>query len=149
MKECGNNKIHTNSKLIFVTIHTLRFFCGGLQCYFLWGYAVAQLVEEVLYKPGVRRFNSQICHWNFLLSLFFRPHWNSGTYSFSDIHEYQSCFLGGKGGRCLELTTVPHSCSDFLRNSRTLILMETSGPVEACIGIASSYNVSSHVYVCR
>ena len=28
--------------------------------------------------------------------------------------EYQECFLGGKGGRCLGLTTLPHSYADCL-----------------------------------
>ena len=96
MKECDNSNIHINSKFIFVTIHTCRLICGGLQYHFLWGYAVAQLVEAVLYEPGGSRgFDSRIYHKNFSLTLSFRPHWSSGTYSFPDIHKYQSCFLRG------------------------------------------------------
>ena len=29
-------------------------------------------------------------------------------------NEYQESFLGVKDGRCVELTTLPHSCADFL-----------------------------------
>ena len=132
--------------MVFVTIRTYRRICGGLQCYFLWQYVLAQLVEAVRYKPGGRGFDSRICHWNFSLTLSFRPHWGPGTYSVSDINEYQGSFLGDKGGRCLGLTTAPPSCSDFHRNFGTLNLMWISGPVQACTGIALAYNVSSHVY---
>jgi len=27
-------------------------------------------------------------------------------------HKYQEYFLGGKGGRCVKLTTLPPSCAD-------------------------------------
>jgi hypothetical protein len=33
-----------------------------------WGHAVAQLVEALRYKPKRRGFDSQWCHWNFLLT---------------------------------------------------------------------------------
>ena len=32
----------------------------------------------------------------------------------SDRNEYQEYFLGGKGGRCIGLTTLPPSCADCL-----------------------------------
>ena len=32
------------------------------------GYAVAQLVEALRYKPESRGFNCQWCHWNFSLT---------------------------------------------------------------------------------
>jgi len=34
----------------------------------LWGHAVAQLVEALLYKSEGRGFDSQWCHWNFSLT---------------------------------------------------------------------------------
>jgi hypothetical protein len=34
--------------------------------------------------------------------------------SASNRHEYQDYFLGGKGGRCVGLTTLPLSCADDL-----------------------------------
>ena len=44
-------------------------------------------------------------------------------------------YPGGKGGRCVGLTTLPPSCADFLK-SGNLNLLEPSGPVQACNGIA-------------
>jgi len=44
----------------------------------------------------------------------FRPHYSPGVDSASNRNEYQECFLGGKGGRCVGLTTLPPSCSDCL-----------------------------------
>jgi len=44
--------------------------------------------------------------------------------------------LGDKGGRCLGLTTLPPSCADCFK-SGNLKRLETSGPVQACNGIAS------------
>jgi hypothetical protein len=35
----------------------------------LLGNAVAQLVEELRYKPEVRVFDSRWCHWNFLIDI--------------------------------------------------------------------------------
>jgi len=44
-------------------------------------------------------------------------------------------FPGGKGGRCVGLTTLPPSCADCL-TSGSLNLLEPSGPLQACNGIA-------------
>jgi len=41
----------------------------------------------------------------------------------------------GKDGRCLELTTLPHSCAVVLKSS-SLNFLEISGPVQASTGIA-------------
>ena len=41
----------------------------------------------------------------------------------------------GKGGRFTGLTTLPHSCAIVLK-SRSLILLEPSGPFQTCNGIA-------------
>jgi hypothetical protein len=43
--------------------------------------------------------------------------------------------MGDKGGRCLGLTTLPHSCADCIEilESQPPILLE---PVQACNGIA-------------
>ena len=37
-----------------------------------------------------------------------------GVDSASNRDEYQAYFLGGKGGRCVGLTTLPRSCADSL-----------------------------------
>jgi hypothetical protein len=44
-------------------------------------------------------------------------------------------FLGGKGSRCVGLTTLPPSWVIVLK-PRSLIFLEPSGPVQACNGIA-------------
>ena len=51
-----------------------------------------------------------------------------------DRNEYQEYFLGGKGGRYVGLTTFPPSCVGCLEMS--LKLLEPSGPVQACNGVA-------------
>jgi len=43
---------------------------------------------------------------------------------------------GGEGGRCVGLTTLPPSCADCLEIWEPLNLLEPSGPVQACNGIA-------------
>ena len=80
---------------------------------FSTGHAVAQLVEAPRYKPEGRGFDSRWCHWNFSLTSFW-PHCGPGVYSASNINECQEYFLGGKGGRCAGLTTLPPSCADCL-----------------------------------
>jgi hypothetical protein len=49
-------------------------------------------------------------------------------------------FSGGKGGRCVGLTTLPPSCADCLKIWETHLL-EPSGPVKACNGIALPFTV--------
>jgi hypothetical protein len=40
-------------------------------------------------------------------------------------------YPGGKGGRCVRVTTLPSSCAVFIK-SGSLKFLEPSGPVEAC-----------------
>jgi hypothetical protein len=93
------------------------------------------LVEALRYKPEGRGFDSSWCLWNFSLTCSFRPHYGSGVTSASNIQEYQEDFLGGKGGQCVQLTTLPPSCADFLFEIGE---PQLSGPVQACTGIALS-----------
>jgi len=65
----------------------------------LLGRAVARLVEALRYKPECHGFDSRWCHWNW-------PHYGPGVDSVSNRDEYQEYFLGGKGGRCVGLTTL-------------------------------------------
>ena len=41
----------------------------------------------------------------------FRSHYGPGVDSASNRNEYREHFLGGKGGRCVSLTTLPPSCT--------------------------------------
>ena len=43
--------------------------------------------------------------------------------------------MGGKGGQCIGLTTLPHSCADCLE----IWEPEPPGTVRACAGIAYLY----------
>ena len=54
---------------------------------------MAQLVEALRYKPEGRGFDSRWCHWNFSLTLSFRPHYDSGVDLASNRNEYQEYFL--------------------------------------------------------
>jgi hypothetical protein len=55
------------------------------------GYAVAQLVEALRYKPEGRGFDSQWCNWNFSLT-----YYGPGVDSASSKNEYHEYFLGVK-----------------------------------------------------
>ena len=57
-------------------------------------------------------------------------------------------FPGGKGGRCLELTTLPPSCADCLE-IWGLNLLEPSGPVQACNGIALPFTTPTAKTECH
>jgi hypothetical protein len=82
---------------------------------YLWGHAVARLVEELRYKREGREFDSRWCRLNFSLTQSFRPHYVPGVDSASNRNEYQDYFLGGKGGRCTGPTNLPHSYADCLK----------------------------------
>jgi hypothetical protein len=56
-----------------------------------------QSIEALRHKPQGRRFDSRWCHWNFSLTLSFRPHYGPGVDSASNRNEYQEFFLGGGG----------------------------------------------------
>jgi hypothetical protein len=43
------------------------------------------------------------------------------------------CIPGGKGGRCIRLTTLPPSCAIVMK-SGNLNFLEPSGPLQACNG---------------
>jgi hypothetical protein len=58
-----------------------------------WGHAVTLLVEALRYKPEGRGFDFRWCHWIFLLTLSFRPHYGSGVDSNSNKNENQEYFL--------------------------------------------------------
>ena len=73
--------------------------------------------NSVFYSPTATRdklegrgFYSRWCHWIFSLTQSFRPHWGPGVDLASNRNEYQEHFLGGKGGRCVGLPTLPPSC---------------------------------------
>jgi hypothetical protein len=90
-----------------------------------------QLVEAPRYKLEGRGFDSLWCHWNFSFSQFFQPHYGLGVDKTSNRNKYQEYFLEGKGGRCVGLTTLPHSCADCLE----IWEPQPPGTLKACPGL--------------
>jgi len=72
-----------------------------------------------------------LCH--FFPYTFLPIYHGPGVDSASNRNEYQEYFLGGKGGRCLRLTTLPPSCA-VVTYSGSLNFLEPSGPLQACNG---------------
>ena len=64
-----------------------------------------------------------------------RSHYGPGFDSASNRCEYQKYFLGGKGSRCVRLTTLPPTCAVVMK-SGNLNFLEPSGSVQACNGTA-------------
>jgi len=69
---------------------------GGVVC---WG-AALQAERSPLRFPVLSQ--------EFFIAVIFRPHYGPGVGSASDY------FFGGKGGRCVGLTTLPLSYADSL-----------------------------------
>ena len=67
---------------------------------------MGQLVEALRYKPEVAGSIPDGVT-------------GPGVYSASNRNEYQEYFLGGKGGWCVRLTTLPPSCADCLEIRET------------------------------
>jgi hypothetical protein len=91
--------------------------------------------DALRYKPEGCGFDFRLCRWDFLLTQSFWPHYDPGVKSPSNRNEYQEYFLMGKGGRCVGLTSLPPSCANYLE-MWSLSILEPSGPVQACNGIA-------------
>jgi hypothetical protein len=84
-----------------------------------------------LLQPERRGFDYRWCHWKFSVTKSFRSHYGPGVYSASNRNEYQESFLGGKGGLCVGLTTLPPSCADCLK----VWERQPPGTLRACPGL--------------
>ena len=89
------------------------------------------VVKVLCYKSEGRWFDPSWCHWIF--------HWNKilpialwpwGWHSLEQKW-VPGVFPGGKGDRCIRLTTLPPSCA-VVTKSGNLNFQETSGPVQVC-----------------
>jgi len=88
-------------------------------------------------------FDSRWRHWNFSLIQSFRLHYGPGVESASIRNEYQEYFLGGKGGRCVRLTSPP-SCAEC----HTIWEPQPPGTLracQACTGIALPLGLYQYV----
>jgi len=65
---------------------------------------------------------------------FLQSHYGPGVDSASN----RGKFPGGKGGRCVRLTTLPASCAVVMQ-SGSLNFLEPSGPLQACNGTALTF----------
>jgi len=83
------------------------------------------------YKSEGRGFDSRWCHWNCSLTWSLRPQYGPGVDSASNRNEYQEYFLGGKGGRCVRLTTFALLCADCLE----IWEPQPAGTLWACPGL--------------
>ena len=99
------------------------------------GHAVAQLVEAQRYEPEGRGFDSRWCHWNISLTSSFRLHYGPGVDSASNRNEYQEYFLVVKAAVAWGWQPY-HLHVPIVLKSGSLNLLETSGLVQACNGIA-------------
>ena len=91
------------------------------------GYAVAQLVEALHYKPESRGFCSRWCHWN--VSVTYKPSGRAMTLGLTQPLTQMSC-------RCLGLTILPPSRILIVLKSGNICLLEPSRFVQACNGFA-------------
>ena len=82
-------------------------------------------------KTGRLRVRFSMLSLEYFFDIILRAHYGPGlgVDSASNRNEYQEYFLGGKGGRCVGLTTLPPSCADCLTIG-SLNLLEPSRPVQ-------------------
>jgi hypothetical protein len=84
-----------------------------------WGTALQAGRSQVWFTMGSLRF---------FIDLMFQPHYGPGVNSASNRNVYQGFSVGGTGGRCVGLTTLPSSCADS-ENPGSLNLLESLGPI--------------------
>ena len=84
------------------------------------------------------------CHWSFLLTWSFRPHYGPGVDSACNRNEYQEYFLGVKAAGAQGWQPY-HLHVPIVLKSGSLKLLEPSGPVQACAGDCFSLSRSLHL----
>jgi len=109
---------------------------GFFAQYFGWSYCT-RWCSWLRHRPTSRKVAGSIPNGvieNFSLTSF-PPHYGPWVESASNRNEYQEYFLFCKGGRCVGLTSY-HFPVSIVFKSGSLNLLEPSGSVQACTGIA-------------
>ena len=101
-------------------------------------FALARLVEALRYKTEGRVFDSRWCHSNFFFYNIILPAalWPLGWIQSLTEISTRNISWGGKGGRCVGLSTLPLSCTRLSWNLGASTSLEPSRSVQACNGIA-------------
>ena len=96
------------------------------------------MVKGAVLQIGRSLVRSQLVLLEFFIDIkSFRSHYGPGVDSAFNRIEYQEYFLGGKGGQCVRLTTLPPSGAVDMKLGN-LNFLESSGPLQACNGTALS-----------
>ena len=94
----------------------------------LWGTAVAQWLRCCATNRKVAGSIPDGISGFFIDIKPFRSHYGPGVDSASNRNEYREHFLGGKGVRCVRLTTLPPTCADC----REILEHQPRGTLRAC-----------------
>ena len=111
-------------------------FCAILvKLYTLSGDRSSTVVKVLCYKSEGRWYDPSWCQWIFFIDIkYFRSHYGPGVDSASNRNEYHEYFLGGKGGRCVRLTTYHHPVP-LSRNLGTLTSWNPLGLSRPIMGL--------------
>jgi len=130
-------KLHYIPQFLLYLLPFLRYLL--FQCLFLyWGTAVPQWLRCCATNWEVAGSIPAGVSGLFIDIKSFRSHYGPGVDSASNRNEYQEYFLGGKGGRCLRLTTY-HQPVPLSRNLGTLTSWNPLGLSRPVTGLLYLY----------
>ena len=105
--------LHISFSSRFIKNYTPRYGTYSICCQYnnIAGDRGSTLVKVLCYKSEGRCFDPSWCQLIFFFDTkSFRSHYGPGVDSASNRNEYQEYFLGGKGGRCVRMTTTTILC---------------------------------------
>jgi hypothetical protein len=130
-----NNNVGSGQALYLVIEYRVSFAESVLSNTFriFFTYQMASRGGAVIWDTALQAGRSRVRFPMVSLTFF---HWHNPfcrtmVESASNRNEYQEYFLGGKGGRCAGLTTLPPSCADCLE----IWEPQPTGTLRACLGL--------------